>query len=77
MKLIRLTIGCLLFTFLLTNKGYAQDKISDTKITIYPKQTQTNRFGGLGFEIQSDAIGSGNNGLPEEKIAVPHDLDPF
>ncbi len=29
---------------------------------------------GIGFEIQSDAIGSGNNGLPEEKHAVPHDL---
>ncbi len=29
---------------------------------------------GIGFEIQCDAIGSGNNGLPEEPIAVPHDL---
>ena len=31
---------------------------------------------GLGFEIQSDSIGSGNHGLPEEPIAVPHDLVP-
>ena len=31
---------------------------------------------GLGFEIQSDSIGSGNAGLPENQIAVPHDLTP-
>ena len=31
---------------------------------------------GIGFEIQSDSIGSGNQGLPEEPIAVPHDLVP-
>lgn len=31
---------------------------------------------GIGFEIQSDSIGSGNHGLPEEPIAVPHDLVP-
>lgn len=31
---------------------------------------------GLGFEIQSDSIGSGNHGLPEAPIAVPHDLVP-
>ena len=37
-----------------------------------PKQTIL----GLGVEIQSDSIGSGNNGLPEEPIAVPHDLTP-
>lgn len=29
---------------------------------------------GLGFEIQSDAIGSGNNGLPDKQTSVPHDL---
>lgn len=29
---------------------------------------------GIGFEIQSDSIGSGNHGLPEEPIGVPHDL---
>lgn len=29
---------------------------------------------GLGFEIQSDAIASGNAGLPEEGPSVPHDL---
>jgi O-glycosyl hydrolase len=31
---------------------------------------------GLGFEIQSDSIGSGNNGLPDEMSGVPHDLIP-
>lgn len=31
---------------------------------------------GLGFEIQSDAIGSGNLGLPDETTSVPHDLVP-
>lgn len=29
---------------------------------------------GLGFEIQSDSIGSGNQGLPDNRVAVPHDL---
>ncbi|WP_329324644.1 hypothetical protein [Streptomyces luteogriseus] len=37
-----------------------------------PKQTIL----GLGFEIQSDSIGSGNNGLPEEVSGVPYDLTP-
>ncbi|GAA3129429.1 hypothetical protein GCM10010530_58010 [Kribbella aluminosa] len=29
---------------------------------------------GLGYEIQSDSIGSGNNGLPDATTSVPHDL---
>jgi hypothetical protein len=29
---------------------------------------------GLGFEIQNDSIGSGNTGMPDEVVAVPHDL---
>jgi O-glycosyl hydrolase len=29
---------------------------------------------GVGFEIQSDSIGSGNNGLPEVNTSVPNDL---
>jgi O-glycosyl hydrolase len=37
-----------------------------------PKQT----IWGLGVEIQSDSIGSGNNGLPEKTVSVPHDLTP-
>ncbi|MCL2730404.1 MAG: hypothetical protein FWE15_10325 [Actinomycetia bacterium] len=35
-----------------------------------PKQTIL----GLGFEIQSDSIGSGNNGLPDTVSGVPYDL---
>jgi O-glycosyl hydrolase len=31
---------------------------------------------GLGYEIQTDAIGSGNNGLPDEVVAVPANLVP-
>lgn len=31
---------------------------------------------GLGFEIQSDSIASGNAGMPEQVTAVPHDLTP-
>lgn len=31
---------------------------------------------GLGFEIQSDSIGSLNKGMPDEVVAVPHDLTP-
>jgi O-glycosyl hydrolase len=31
---------------------------------------------GLGYEIQSDSIGSGNMGLPEKRTSVPHDLVP-
>jgi O-glycosyl hydrolase len=31
---------------------------------------------GLGFEIQSDSIGSLNLGMPDQVIAVPHDLTP-
>lgn len=31
---------------------------------------------GLGFEIQSDSIASGNKGLPDANTSVPHDLVP-
>lgn len=31
---------------------------------------------GLGFEIQNDSIGSLNLGMPEEVVAVPHDIAP-
>ncbi|MED7947338.1 hypothetical protein [Streptomyces sp. BE303] len=31
---------------------------------------------GLGFEIQSDSIGSNNNGLPDSFSSVPYDLTP-
>ena len=31
---------------------------------------------GFGFEVQSDSIGSGNQGLPKSNSSVPHDLLP-
>ena len=45
------------------------------KFTIYPERPQQEVWG-MGFEIQSDSIGSGNQGLPEAKTSVPHDLTP-
>jgi hypothetical protein len=44
-------------------------------IQIFPS-VQKQIVKGLGFEIQSDSIGSGNHGLPEEFAGVPHDLVP-
>jgi hypothetical protein len=52
-----------------------KDAQIDGEVTIHTgKHKQT--VWGIGFEIQSDAIGSGNTGLPEDKHAVPHDLTP-
>ena len=48
---------------------------ADAPYTIHPDVAKQ-KIWGLGFEIQSDSIGSGNHGLPEEPIAVPHDLIP-
>lgn len=45
------------------------------RAVVHPGQTKQ-VIKGLGFEIQSDSIGSGNHGLPEHRIAVPHDLVP-
>jgi hypothetical protein len=49
-----------------TNKGYYH------LLNNSPQQ----QIWGLGFEIQSDAIGSGNKGLPQENISVPNNLTP-
>ncbi|MDA1068340.1 MAG: hypothetical protein O3C43_17770, partial [Verrucomicrobia bacterium] len=48
---------------------------SAAEITIHPAR-EKQVIWGLGFEIQSDSIGSGNHGLPENRVAVPHDLTP-
>jgi hypothetical protein len=46
---------------------------AEANYTVRPDQLrQTIR--GFGFEIQSDSIGSGNNGLPDAFTSVPHDL---
>ncbi|GAA4295214.1 hypothetical protein [Aestuariibaculum suncheonense] len=47
--------------------------VANNNVTIYPDKIKQTVWG-IGFEIQSDAIGSGNTGLPEDKHAVPHDL---
>ena len=46
-----------------------------SEFTIHPGQTKQ-VIKGIGFEIQSDSIGSGNHGLPAAAIGVPHDLTP-
>jgi len=43
--------------------------------TVHPDQLKQ-VIKGIGFEIQSDSIGSGNKGLPEATTSVPHDLVP-
>jgi hypothetical protein len=48
---------------------------ADAEFTVHPDQP-LQLVKGIGFEIQSDSIGSGNHGLPEEPISVPHDLVP-
>ncbi|MCU0793252.1 MAG: hypothetical protein MUE42_10500 [Opitutaceae bacterium] len=49
--------------------------LATVRYTVHPDQTKQTILG-IGVEIQSDSIGSGNNGLPEAPIAVPHDLTP-
>lgn len=53
----------------------SQTASANPRYEIFPDQKKQTVLG-LGFEIQSDSIGSGNNGLPEAAIAVPHDLLP-
>lgn len=56
-------------------KGQASAAESGGRYRIRPDQPQQ-VIRGLGFEIQSDSIGSGNAGMPDEVVAVPHDLTP-
>ncbi|MEO7598066.1 MAG: hypothetical protein ABIV50_03975, partial [Opitutus sp.] len=48
---------------------------TESEFTVHPDRPKQIILG-LGFELQSDSIGSGNQGLPEARIAVPHDLIP-
>ncbi|MEO6003898.1 MAG: glycoside hydrolase family 30 beta sandwich domain-containing protein [Opitutus sp.] len=48
---------------------------ADAGYTLHPDRPKQ-VIRGIGFEIQSDSIGSGNQGLPENQIAVPRDLTP-
>lgn len=60
--------------------GPARHLQSQTPATLGDYRVRSDRpqqvMKGLGFEIQSDSIGSGNAGMPDEVIAVPHDLIP-
>ena len=70
-----LPIQCLLvgtsLAFSVANLQAQRQQSGDYKIRLdQPQQV----IKGLGFEIQSDSIGSLNLGMPEEVVAVPHDL---
>lgn len=77
MKQIQLLTLAITIISLLSCKANtpSEDIKIDGEVTIHSdKYKQT--IWGIGFEIQSDAIGSGNTGLPEDRHAVPHDLIP-
>jgi hypothetical protein len=71
--LVALTFFCL--------SAHAEEKeknnqaIISSSFTIHPEKYKQTVWG-IGFEIQSDAIGTGNTGMPDNKHAVPHDLTP-
>ena len=48
---------------------------SESFFTVFPDEPKQ-VIKGIGFEIQSDSIAPGNQGLPEARTSVPHDLVP-
>ncbi|WP_141243887.1 hypothetical protein [Sphingomonas lenta] len=66
---LRVGAAALLSTAAVPQLGWAQTARYTVR-TDLPKQT----IQGLGVEIQSDSIGSGNDGLPDARTSVPHDL---
>ena len=46
---------------------------TETAVTIHSDEVRQT-IAGIGFEIQSDSIASGNTGLPQSLVGVPHDL---
>ena len=48
---------------------------AEARYVVHPDQ-ERQVIKGLGFEIQSDSIASGNAGLPDAATSVPHDLVP-
>ncbi|MDR3799912.1 MAG: hypothetical protein P4K93_17315 [Terracidiphilus sp.] len=68
----RYGLGVLAATVLWAAVGQAQSAGSYTIRFDMPQQV----IRGIGVEIQSDSIGSGNAGMPDEITAVPHDLTP-
>jgi len=63
------------FIFLLFNVcfNFAQTNTGEYKV-MFTEENQI--ILGIGYEIQSDSIGSGNHGLPESNSSVPNDLVP-
>ncbi|HEY0946147.1 MAG TPA: hypothetical protein VGD81_12800 [Opitutaceae bacterium] len=68
-----LVLVCLAFP--LSGALSVEESAPVTSFQLHPHATKQVIWG-FGFEIQSDSIGSGNHGLPEQPIAVPHDLTP-
>ena len=58
-----------------TRPSRATPAAADSSYTIYPDKLKQ-VIKGIGFEIQSDSITSGNKGLPDAFTSVPHDLIP-
>lgn len=50
--------------------------VNTTGTFVLDVSTLAQTIWGIGFEIQSDSIGSGNNGLPESNSSVPWELTP-
>ncbi len=73
-----INLSCLLVLLSIvacSNYKVPEDKEVNGTVTIHTDKYKQ-KVWGIGFEIQSDAIGSGNTGLPTDKHAVPHDLTP-
>jgi hypothetical protein len=75
MKLHLLRPASLLLLSALAALPPALANLAPGQFRVHPDQPKQTILG-MGVEIQSDSIGSGNNGLPTEPIAVPHDLTP-
>jgi hypothetical protein len=75
MQLPQLKLAAAFAALTLAAPLHAQPALAPGEYTVFPDRPKQ-VIKGIGFEIQSDSIGSGNNGLPEEPIAVPHDLIP-
>jgi hypothetical protein len=81
-SLVMLALGCAITFLPIAHAEYpvqrpARQTPSPAKsdFTVCPDQPKQ-VIRGLGFEIQSDSIASGNQGLPEAPTSVPHDLMP-
>ncbi len=70
-----LTISHALATYPVVRPQRANPAPTSGRYHIHVDQDQQVVWG-MGFEIQSDSIASGNAGLPESRTSVPHDLTP-